>query len=86
MRCNAPDPAGGANSALPDQTSWLDLGEGKEGEKGAERERKGRWGKKGKEKNGSGSEKRGRKEKGTKGREGGGRKEKGRNLCSCDFS
>jgi len=80
MRCYAPDPAGGANSALPDQTSWLDLGRGRKGK----RERKGKGkgdGKRRGKKNGSGSEKRGRKEKGTKGRDGGGRKEKGR-ICA----
>ena len=42
MRCYAPDPAGGANSAPP--TSWLDFAENKrkKGGKGSEGERKGK--------------------------------------------
>jgi len=88
QQCDAtpPTPAGGANSAHPDQTSWLDFGErkgrrkvegdGKERAMGKEMERKGT----------------GENEKRTKGKEGDGRKEKGKGkrkggiLCSCDFS
>jgi len=54
MRCNAPDPAGGANSALPDQTSWLDLGERKGRGKGSGKGKERAMGKEGERKMGVG--------------------------------
>jgi len=70
MRCYAPDPASGSNSAPPDLTSGF---LGKEGKGKTRRNGKERAGKrKGKEKKLKGK-KRGGNEKGTKGREGGGR-------------